>query len=167
MFTSTATSFTSLRRCLAAGSLALVLCAATSVARSGDLVEPDPSLSAREVIEIQLDALQLLDRENPEENMRQVWAMAHPANKAYVGTIARFGAMLNSPGYDTLVGHRGHAVLAARAGDEVTEFYVTVESADGATSAFLWMVAKVAAGEHAGCWMTIAVSPAVRINREV
>ncbi len=143
----------------------IVTLLAGASALAGDVVKASPDLSAREVVGIQLDALKALDPSSPGTPIRQVWALAHPANKAFAGTLSRFAAMLNSPGYDSLVGHRSHEVLAARAADSVVEFYVTVRAADGSTSAYVWVMQKVDTGEHAGCWMTMAVSPAVKLNR--
>lgn len=146
--------------------LALVLALlSTGPAMAEELVQADPALTAREVVGIQLDALKALDTASPGKHMLQVWALAHPANKAFAGTLSRFAAMLSGPGYDGLIGHRRHEILAARAADEIIEFYVTVEAADGSTSAYVWVMHKVDTGEQAGCWMTAAVSPAVRLNR--
>ncbi len=126
--------------------------------------QADPALSAREVVDIQLDALQAL-APGSLDGVATVWRHAHPDNRRQLGDLQRFGAMLQSPGYVALLGHRDRQVLAARSAGEVVEFYVTVRGGDGSATAYLWVVEKVADGEFARCWMTRSVSPAVTLNR--
>ena len=49
----------------------------------------------------------------------------------------------------------------------VAAFAVIVTSRTGEVVGFRWAMARVADGEHAGAWMTIAVSPPVPIGNAI
>lgn len=161
-----------INRALSISSMLVVLSALTawvsmpgSIAQASDYVYPAPRLSPDEVVELQLSALGRVDAGRFDDGVRQVWLLAHPDNRRFVGSLPRFAAMLSMPGYSGLLGHRSHQVVAAHATDQRIEYYVTVRARQGDTQAFLWVVEKVSGGEYDGCWMTRAVSPATRLNR--
>lgn len=134
------------------------LLALSPVAADG-VVGPDPGLSPRQVVEIQLDALQRNDEPGPDAGIARVWQFAHPANRAMTGPLSRFTAMIHSPPYRPLIDHRAHRVEPIRVEPEVAMFEVTVTAASGRVVAYLWQLQRLAAGARAGSWMTITVSP--------
>ena len=79
-------------------------------------------------------------------------------------TLAVATALL-SPAFATV-----HAQAAATpdGSREATELdAVIVTGRNGEVMGFRWAVARVAGGEHAGAWMTIAVSPPVPVGNAI
>ena len=126
---------------------------ATEFAR---LEQPKPSLSPKQVVEIQVSAL--ADRDQ-RRGALQCASFASPENFAVTGPLDRFARMLadsqflvlSSP--DTVVvgdavfhGENARVLVTALAGDQ--------------TRAFVWVLAKQRQpGPLNGCWMTDGVFP--------
>ena len=146
------------RRRISAVLASLLLLAATSV-MGQEAPQPNPSLTAERVVNIQLDALQDNDEPTPDAGIRLAWRFAHPANRAMTGPLERFTQMLNNRTYAPLLNHRRHAIEPVRKGDAVAAFRVTVIPQDGPVLVYRWTVEKVAEGRLAGAWMTTTVSP--------
>jgi hypothetical protein len=134
---------------------------------AADVLLPDPSLSPAEVIAIQLSALQANDVPERDAGIAQTFAFAHPDNKRLTGPLPRFAQMLKGPSYQVLLGHRAHEINEVFRDDQQAAFAVIVTSRTGEVVGFRWAVAKVAEGEHAGAWMTIAVSPPVPVGKAI
>jgi hypothetical protein len=128
---------------------------------------PDPSLSPAEVIAIQLSALQANDTPEPDAGIAQTFVFAHPDNKRVTGPLPRFAQMIKGPRYQLLLNHRAHEINEVYRDDDQAAFAVIVTSSDGEVVGFRWAVARVADGEHAGAWMTIAVSPPVPVGNAI
>lgn len=131
----------------------------TAPARATDLVVPDPSIAAVEVVAIQLKALQFND--NPTENfgILQTWNFAHPRNRAMTGPLPRFASMLMGRPYGTLLNHNSHQISPTLDEGTIKQFDVLMETKMGQVLLFQWTVEKVTSGEFADCWMTIGVTP--------
>ena len=134
---------------------------------AADLLQPDPDLSPAEVIAIQLSALQANDTPEPDAGIAQTFAFAHPDNRRVTGPLPRFVQMIKGPQYQALLGHRAHEINEVFRDDDRAAFAVIVTSRTGEVVGFRWAVARVAAGEHAGAWMTIAVSPPVPVGKAI
>jgi Domain of unknown function (DUF4864) len=134
---------------------------------AADVLQPDPDLSPAEVIAIQLSALQANDTPEPDAGIAQTFAFAHPDNRRVTGPLPRFAQMIKGPQYQVLLGHRSHEINEVFRDDNQAAFAVIVTSRDGNVVGFRWAVARVAAGEHAGAWMTIAVSPPVPVGKAI
>jgi hypothetical protein len=141
------------------------LTAAPSLA--ADVMLPDPSLSPAEVIAIQLSTLQANDTPEPDAGIAQTFAFAHPDNRRLTGPLPRFAQMIKGPQYGVLLNHRSHEINEVIRTDNEAAFAVIVTSATGNVVGFRWAVARVAEGEHAGAWMTIAVSPPVPVGKAI
>lgn len=128
---------------------------------------PDPTLSPAEVIAIQLSALQANDSPEPDAGIAQTFAFAHPDNRRVTGPLPRFAQMLKGPRYEVLLNHLAHEIREVASTDDEAAFAVIVTSRTGAVVGFRWAVARVAGGEHAGAWMTIAVSPPVPVGNAI
>jgi hypothetical protein len=146
--------------------LALALIVTVARAWGADLQTPDPALWPAEVVAIQLDALQANEAES-DAGIAQTWAFAHPDNKRMTGPLPRFAQMIKSPQYRMLLNHRSHAITEVSRTDEEAVFAVTVTTRTGEVVGYRWSVAKVVGGEHAGAWMTIAVSPPVPVGQAI
>lgn len=146
--------------------LALTFLAITASAWAADLLGPDPALSPAEVVEIQLSALQANEIAT-DAGIAQTWAFAHPDNKRMTGPLPRFAQMIKGPLYRMLLNHRSHQVTEVSRTDNEAAFAVTVTSPTGEMVGYRWSVAKVTDGEHAGAWMTVAVSPPVPVGQAI
>ncbi len=127
---------------------------------------PNPNLTPARVVEIQLSALQRNDDPLPDAGILQTWAFAHPENKRLTGPIGRFAAMIRGPGFRFLINHRSHRIKPLVENADYAVYAVTVVSTDGPVVLYRWEVAKSAAGETAGSWMTTGVSPPVPVGEE-
>jgi hypothetical protein len=144
--------------------LAAALLVMTVPSWAADVLMPDPALSSAEVVEIQLSALQANDAPVSDAGIAQTWAFAHPDNKRMTGPLPRFTQMIKGPQYRILLNHRSHEVKEVARTDLQAVFAVTVTADNAEVFGYSWTVAKVTDGEHAGAWMTVAVSPPVRLG---
>ena len=134
---------------------------------AADPLMPDPALSPAEVISIQLTALQANDALQTDAGIAQTWAFAHPDNKRMNGPLHRFAQMIKGPLYRMLLNHRSHEVKEVSRTDDEAVFAVTITSQTSEVVVYRWSVAKVADGEDAGAWMTIAVSPPIPMGEAI
>lgn len=139
----------------------------TAPSFAADVLQPDPTRSPAEVIAIQLSALQANDTPERDAGIAQTFAFAHPDNKRITGPLPRFAQMIKGPQYQVLLGHRSHEINEVFRNDDQAAFAVIVTSRTGEVMGFRWAVARVADGEHAGAWMTIAVSPPVPVGNAI
>jgi hypothetical protein len=145
--------------------VALLIIGAPSWA--ADLRRPSPALSPEDAVAIQLNALQTNDTPETDAGIAQTWAFAHPDNKRVTGPLPRFAQMIRGPLYRILLGHSSHEIKEVSATDDQVDFAVTVTSHTGKVVGYRWTVAKVAAGENAGAWMTTSVSPPLPIGEAI
>ena len=151
------------RLCLIAAALAL----GVAPAAAGGRATPDPSLAPRQVVEIQLNALQHNDDPHKDAGIERTWAFAHPYNKRITGPLGNFEAMIKGPQYRMLVDHRTHAVQRIAVTDDFALFAVTVVPAKGPVVSYQWKLEKVRSGPFSGDWMTLAVSPPIRLGDSI
>ena len=126
------------------------------------LITPDPSLTPKQVIEIQLRSLAQNDRPSPDAGIEQTWIFAHPNNKRVTGPLERFTLMIKSPNFETMINHLNHKIEPVVQTNDKALFSVIIQTASGQKRAFQWEVQKVKEGEHSGSWMTTSVSPPLR-----
>jgi len=138
-----------------------LLLAGTLPAFADEPPAPGPELSPRQVVEIQLTALQHNDEPGPNAGIARVWQFAHPDNRETTGPLSRFSAMIQSPPYRFLIDHRAHAVAEMRVGERKAAFEVTVTAGTGKVVAYLWRLEKLVDGPMAGTWLTTGVSPPI------
>jgi hypothetical protein len=151
---------------MSAATIALACLVLVAPARATELLAPDPALSPAEVVVIQLEALQANEAES-DAGIAQTFAFAHPDNQRLTGPLPRFAQMIKGPQYRTLLNHRSHEVREVSRTDEEVLFAVTVTTRAGDVVGYRWTVAKVRDGEHAGAWMTIAVSPPLPVGEAI
>jgi hypothetical protein len=147
--------------------LALMGWSMTAPSYAADVLQPDPNRSPAEVVAIQLNALQANDTPEPDAGIAQSFAFAHPDNRRVTGPLPRFAQMIKGPRYEILLNHRAHEVREVARTDDEAAYAVIVTSRSGDVVGFRWAVARVADGEHAGAWMTIAVSPPVPVGNAI
>ncbi|MCO6046911.1 DUF4864 domain-containing protein [Aeoliella sp. ICT_H6.2] len=126
-----------------------------------DFATPDGQVSAtdlldpREVVCTQVAALAECQT-NPDA-LRQVYALAAPANKAATGPIERFAGMLVNPTYRPLVERRSAIVGQAVVREPWATVTVTTMDHEHGLSVFHFYLERQAEGPHAGSWMTYGV----------
>ena len=79
--------------------IALFLPGAAAQNRASANPGPAPYLTARNVVAIQLQALQNNDVPAKDAGIAQVWKFAHPDNKRMTGPLPRFARMIKSAHY--------------------------------------------------------------------
>ena len=94
-------------------------------------MQPNPKYSPREVVEIQLRALQQNDDPVPGAGIAQTWAFAHPNNRAITGPLAQFQQMIESANYRFLLGHVNHKIVLVVETAKMALFQVSIVSNSG------------------------------------
>lgn len=153
----------------AAGWLAaLVLLAAPAAwGQSSDLKHPDPAYGPEEVVAIQLNALQANDAPEADAGIAQVWAFAHPDNRAQTGPLPRFKRMLKGPHYAFLLDHERHEIAVLERGAREALYNVTITAANGDVVRYQWRLARPEEGRYGDAWLTLSVSPPIPVGEEI
>lgn len=142
----------------------MMLFASSAFAQS--LVQPSTELTAENVISIQLKALSDAEYDpETDSGAAQVWAFAHPSNRAMTGPLPRFTRMLKSLNYRPLIGHRQHFLRLVEETKDKAHFAVRVTGQDGWVYGYSWQLAKVPEGAFANMWMTTTVVLGGRLGR--
>lgn len=134
---------------------------------SGEVIHPNRTFKAADVVTIQLEALMNNNLPQPDEGIRQTWAFAHPVNRSATGPVERFSNMIKGPHYRELLEHISHDIQPLESDDTVATFAVEIVSRSGRRLGFQWVVARVSEGKYAGAWMTIQVSPPVPLGQNI
>ena len=125
---------------------------------SQNIVLPSPEISAIQVVEIQLFALQSNDPKN-DLGIKQTWEFAHPRNKEATGPYNRFETMIRSPSYYLLLNNKSFETKEIKNDGNVAEVAVKIDARDKKSYAYLWTLEKVTdEGSFKNSWMTVGVS---------
>jgi len=124
---------------------------------------PSPELTPFQVVRLQLNALRHNDPHD--SGIDLTYSFASPANKAAIGPVRHFAAMLRAAPYDRLVNHR-----SVRYGSVSTAGYkayqpILVTDLAGEEIGYVWVLTRQQEGACQGCWMTDAVYPARPVTR--
>ena len=131
------------------------------------LIAPSPALLPEDVVAIQLLGLALTKGSSSSIEMRQVWAFAHPSNKAITGPLERFVTLFDLPAYKPLLGHKSHQILRIAEQDSTVQLQVQITAENGKSYLYLWVLGRAAGDDNAGddndwaetgSWMTLSVS---------
>ena len=122
------------------------------------LITPSPALLPEDVVAIQLLGLALTKGDSASVEMRQVWAFAHPSNKAITGPLERFATLFDMPAYAPLLGHKSHEILRLAEQETMVQLQVQITAANGKSYLYLWVLGRVNGGAEDGSWMTLSVS---------
>ena len=68
-----------------------------------ELLNPNSTISPKEVVKIQLSGLQQNDLEYKDSGIEQTWKFAHPNNKRVTGPLSNFKMMIKSASYGCLL----------------------------------------------------------------
>lgn len=119
---------------------------------------PHPDLQPREVVEIQLDALRGSDTSG--DGIAVAYRFASALNQIHTGPLSRFGAMLKSKDYATLLNHISVEFGPTVSLDSRSYVPVVVTNGAGVSSAYIWILSRSTTNPCGDCWMTDAVIPA-------
>lgn len=120
---------------------------------------PDPDLLAKDVVSLQLDALQNNDLMPDNAGIKIAYRFASPNNRAATGDLERFIELIKNPLYAPLIGfdraELGQMQMTFSL-DQAWQQVWIVRRADG-TAGFRWVLSRQQRGELAGCWLVDAV----------
>ena len=126
---------------------------ANDVARS-----PEPTLSPKEVVQIQLNALKNKDQKDIRFGILKTWQFAHPRNKSITGPFERFSKMITKTVYSVLLNHLSHNIILLEKKSDQAIYQVEIISETGGLFSMDWVVSIVKLGTFKDCWMTSDVS---------
>ncbi len=136
----------------------LVVLAAPAGASHLPQTEPDPSLSPRDVVSIQIEALQRNDTPYEDRGIEVTFNFASPTNKRVTGPLERFKAMVRSPVYGPMIDHRSAEYQNIRVEGEVAQVDVILLSKDGQYLGYRFRLSRQHDNRYEGSWMTDSVS---------
>ena len=131
-----------------------------------DRIKPNPSISPKEVISIQLIALQNNDLPFNDAGIEQTWEFAHPDNRAFTGPLDNFIRMLKNPSYVMMIDHLEHKIIPVQEQEMNSYYFVELTDSNGKKFGFEWTVEKVSQnGKFKDCWMTVGVSQPMPLSQ--
>ena len=126
---------------------------------NAEMIKPDPTISAKEVISIQLKALQINNLPFEDAGIEQTWEFAHPNNRKFTGPLNNFIRMIKNPSYSMMIDHMDHKIIPVEEKETTSYYFVELTDVNGKKYGFEWTVEKVSEnGEFKDCWMTVGVS---------
>ena len=126
---------------------------------NAEMIKPDPTISAKDVISIQLKALQIINSPFEDAGLEQTWEFAHPNNRKFTGPLNNFIRMLKNPSYSIMLNHLEHKIIPVEEKETSAYYFVELVDVNGKKYGFEWTVEKVTDNvEFKDCWMTVGVS---------
>ena len=133
---------------------------------SAEMIKPDPSISAKDVISIQLKALQINNSPFEDAGIEQTWEFAHPNNRKSTGPLNNFIRMIKNPSYSMMIDHLEHNIIPVEEQENSSYYFVELTDVNGKKYGFEWTVEKVSEnGEFKDCWMTVGVSTPMLLSQ--
>ena len=131
-----------------------------------ELLKPNPSIKPKEVISIQLLALQNNSVPFNNAGIIQTWEFAHPSNRQYTGPLEKFILMMYSPSYIIMLEHQFHKIISVSQEDDIAFFFIELTDKPGNKFGFQWTLQKVLTeGDYKNCWMTVGVSQPIPLSK--
>ena len=121
--------------------------------------EPDPSLSPRDVVSIQIEALRNNDSPYENRGVEVTFNFASPANKSMTGPLDRFTAMVRNPTYGPMIDHRGASYENLVVEGDSARIDVILISKEGVYLGYRFFLSRQHGNRYEGSWMTDAVVP--------
>ena len=133
---------------------------------NAEMIKPDPSISAKDVISIQLKALQINNSPFEDAGIEQTWEFAHPNNRKFTGPLNNFIRMIKNPSYSMMIDHLEHNIIPVEEKETSSYFFVELIDVNGKKYGFEWTVEKVSEnGDFKDCWMTVGVSTPMLLSQ--
>ena len=134
---------------------------------NAEMIKPDPSISAKDVISIQLKALQTNNSPFVDAGIEQTWEFAHPNNRKFTGPLNNFIRMIKNPSYSMMIDHLDHNIIPVEEKETNSYYFVELTDVNGKKYGFEWTVEKVSEnGDFKDCWMTVGVSRPMPLSQD-
>jgi Domain of unknown function (DUF4864) len=115
---------------------------------------PNPDLSPREVVRLQLDALGRNGELGGDEGIATAFRFASPANRAVTGPLGRFVEMLKNPLYRPMLDHASARFGPVQDDGDVARLQVVLFGRNGEVAAYDFTLSR---DEETDCWLTDGV----------
>ncbi len=139
--------------------LRFILCLAAmlpTICLAAPASAPSPDLSAVQVVQLQLRALQHNDVPHADAGIALVYAFTTPRNRAQTGPLSRFSNMIHR-GYAGLLDHQSATLAPARIdGDRALQGVELIDHA-GSVREYVFLLSRMHAPPYAECWMVDGV----------
>ena len=133
-----------------------------------ELLNPNSTISAKEVVKIQLIGLQKNDLEYKDSGIEQTWNFAHPNNKKVTGPLGKFKRMIKGASYQMMIDHLSHTIIELDSSDKWAQFEVIILDKNKIYHKFNWQVEKYTLdGDLKDCWLTIMVSNPIPLGSSI
>lgn len=130
-----------------------------SPAGAAEAPRPDPSLSPRDVVTIQIEALRDNDTPYADKGIEVTFRFASPANRRVTGPLERFKAMVRNPVYGPMINHRSARYENLVVEGNAARIDVILNSSRGTYLGYRFILSRQQGNRYEGSWMTDAVIP--------
>ena len=135
---------------------------------SAEILNPDSTISPKEVVSIQLSGLQKNDFEYKDSGIEQTWNFAHPNNKKVTGPLGKFKRMIKGASYQMMIDHLSHTITELGSSDKWAQFEVIILDKNKIYHKFNWQVEKYTLdGVLKDCWLTTVVSNPIPLGSSI
>ncbi|GAB3200782.1 hypothetical protein GCM10027293_22340 [Pontibacter aydingkolensis] len=119
-------------------------------------LKPDKALTPRQVIRIQMRALQ--ENDHQDSGIITVFNFSSPKNKMHIGPINHFRLIVRDPAYRTMLNFKSYKTGQLVITEDKAYQLVVVTGRDGTEDVYLFILAKQRRGSYKGCWMTEGIA---------
>ena len=135
---------------------------------NAELLDPNSTISPKEVVKIQLSGLQQNDLEYKDSGIEQTWKFAHPNNRRVTGPLSNFKMMIKSDSYGMMINHLSHTITELGSSDKWAQFEVIILDKEKIYHKFNWQVEKYTMdGSLKNCWLTTMVSSPIPLGSSI
>ena len=135
---------------------------------SAEILNPDSTISPKEVVSIQLSGLQKNDFEYKDSGIELTWNFAHPNNKKVTGPLGKFKRMIKGASYQMMIDHLSHTITELGSSDKWAQFEVIILDKNKIYHKFNWQVEKYTLdGVLKDCWLTTVVSNPIPLGSSI
>ena len=135
---------------------------------SAEILNPNSTISPKEVVSIQLSGLQKNDFEYKDSGIEQTWNFAHPNNKKVTGPLGKFKKMIKGASYQMMIDHLSHTITELGSSDKWAQFEVIILDKNKIYHKFNWQVEKYTLdGVLKDCWLTTMVSNPIPLGSSI
>ena len=133
-----------------------------------DLLNPNSSITPKEVVKIQLEGLKQNDLNYKDSGIEQTWNFAHPNNKKVTGPINNFKIMIKGDSYQMMIDHLSHTITELGKSENRAQFEVILLDKNKIYHKFNWQVEKyLLDGNLKDCWLTTMVSNPIPLGSSI
>ncbi|RIJ37345.1 DUF4864 domain-containing protein [Pontibacter oryzae] len=119
-------------------------------------LKPDKALSPREVVRIQLKALQQNDRSD--SGVITVFNFSSPTNRMHLGPLDHFRMMVRDPAYRPILNFKSYTPGQMVVSGKNAYQLILIETPSGQQEAYMFILTKQIKGTYKDCWMTEGVA---------